>query len=267
MSPLTQSEAQEALRKSYGGSDNTRPSYQRPQYVQYNTYQKAKDFGLRDNLNTIVSGEVGGEVGAATLYYKVTVANPTDLRVLQGQVNERTDRFITVGISDSERRPLRLDESGYARPSDIYNTDVNEATTRQPAGTYYFTVSSSQWQALPFVMTMLAITYKELSGVASGSAPLTGRLALAKLNGAILGSNTNTATITTPGTIKALGGAAGGNAPASGSLAIPSGAAGGTLLLEGRLKQFHRISGSAGGTAPLTGTLTRTASGGGGGYG
>lgn len=267
MSPLTQSEAQEALRKSYGGSDNTRPSFLRPQYVQHNTPQKAKDFGTRDNLSAVISGVVGGEVGAATLFFKITVANPTDLRVLQGRVNDRTDRYISVGISDSQRRPLSLDVAGYARSNDVHNTEANESLGRQPAGTYYFTVTSSQWQSLPFAVTLLVISYKELAGAISGTAPLTGRLALAKLNGAILGSDATAGSIARPRLVKSLSGNAGGQAPASAALAIPSGAAGGTLLLEGRLKQFHRLEGAASGTAPLTGTLTRTPAGGGGGYG
>ncbi len=266
MGLLTQSEAIEALRKSYGGSDNTQPSFLRPQYVQHNSPHKARDFGMRDNLSAVISGVVGSETGAATLFFKVTCANPTDLRILQGRVNDRTDHYITVGICDGERRPLSLDEAGFARSNDIHNTDVNERLARQPAGTYYFTVSSTQWQSLPFAVALLVISYRELLGSSAGSGGLAGRLAMAKLNGAAGGANSNRATLARPSSIKTLGGNAGGSAPLGSALAIPRGVATGSLLLQGRLKQYHRLQAAAGGSLLPRGTLTVTSSGGGYGY-
>lgn len=265
MSPIDQSEAYERLRNSYGGSDNTAPSPWRPQYLEYNTPQKSRDFGDRDNLNIVVSGTIGAEAGASTLFFKVNCVNAVDLRIIKGSVNSRTDSYINVGIVDANRIPLNLDAAGFARRSDIHSTNSNEALERQPAGTYYFTISSSQWQALRFSATLLAISYRELSGTASGSAPLSGRLNQAKLRGTALGSNTNSGAIPRPNRIKTLGGVASGTAPLRTAIAIPSGVALGTMPMTGRLKQFHRLQGAAGGSTPLNGTLTVTR--GGGGYG
>lgn len=265
MTALSQSEALEALRRSYGGSDNTRPSFLRPQYVAFNTPQKSRDFGARDNLNVVISGELGAELGAPTLFFKVDCRQPVELRIVKGRINSRTDPHLSVSISDSQRRPLELDEAGFARRVDIYSTPEPEDLARQPAGTYYFSVSSSQWQRLPFSVALLVISYQELAGSTSLSGGLVGRLAAAKLRGSAGGSGPLQATLTSPTRIRALGGATGGSGPLRGSLAIPRGAATGQLLLEGRLKQFHRLQGAAGGSAPLRGELTVT--GGGGGYG
>ena len=266
MSVLSQSDAIEALRKSYGGSDSTAPSFLRPQYVRHNSFSKAQDFGPRDNLNAVVSGLVGGEVGAATLFFKVQLNSPADVRIVKGSINPKTDQYIAVGIADGDRRPLPLDELGFLSANDVHNTDDDESLARSPAGTYYFTVSSSQWQALPFSVGLLVISYKEVSGFLSGSGDVTGRLAMAKLEGAVLGSDATSAAIPVPATIERLDGAAGGTAPLAGELAILSGAITGTMTPYGYLMQTHRLEAAASGTAPVTGTLTVTTPGGGYGY-
>ena len=267
MTSASQSELYEAIRTGYGGSDSTAPSFIRPYYVQYNAVTKAKDLGRTEILIADVAGTVGGHSGTNTIYVKVELARDLELRVRKRATGATTDRLVRVGVLDGDRRPLPIDEDGYAFLNDIHNTDVNESYARLPAGVYYVTVACDQWQPLPYAVTIYAGRYALLSGAVGGSFAPSGRFPLSKLAGVALGSAPPLGTLVRPVTIKNLSASASatGSAPITlATLAIMRGVALGQGLPSARLMMNWRLSGTASCSNTSTATLTRTASGGGG---
>lgn len=251
----------------YGGSDHAAPSFLRPYYVQYNAVTKAKDLGRTEILIADVEGVVGGHSGTNTIYLKIELARDLELRVRKRPTGAATDRLIRVGVLDADRRPVQVNEDGYAFLNDIHNTDVDESYARLPAGGYYVTIACDQWQPLPYAITVYAGRYALLSGLAGGSLAPSGRFPLTKLAGSGLALLPASATLVRPGAIKNLSASTAptGSAPATlVTLAILRGVALGRNLASARLMMNWRLSGVASGLNSSAATLTRTASGGGG---
>lgn len=250
-----------ARRAAYGGSDDTRASFNRPQYVRYNAISKSRDFGTIDNLRAAISGVLGGQSGTQTLFFQVTLAGAADVRIAKVAGNPREDQYISVGVLGPDGKSLPLNADGYAYRNDIYGSTADESADPLPAGTYWFTVSSSQWQAIPYAALLQVIRYKELAGSAGGTGVVTLRLALVKLYGAAGGGAPLTGAIPRSSRVKKLGGSAGGQGRGTMTLVRPQGAAGGRMEPYGRIKANYRISGGAGGSAPLSATVTVTQGG------
>lgn len=260
---ITQTEAEQRIRAAYGGSDSTRPSFLRPYYVKYNSINKSRDLGETEILVADLNGEIGAEAGASTLYFKVTLPRSVELSVNRRSSGSSTDRFITVGILDADRRPLPLDQRGYATISEDYGIGAGSRLA-MPAGVYYITVSSTQWQRIPYAITIEVGRYALLDGAALGSFPARGYIPLVKINGAVGGADVSGGTLLLPNTIKLAAGGAGGSAIPALTLAIMAGHAGGTMLPSGRLMMNWKLSGSAAGSNQTTGTLSSEAPYGGG---
>ena len=258
MSVLDQSELQEILRRSYGGSDNTSPSFLRPQYVRYNGLAKSRDFGVVDNLSVSLSGQLGSQTGASTLFFKVVTRGPSRLGIAKTPINPYTDRYLNVGLLDEFRNqvPLNHDGFGYAFP--IHSHDHTAPSEHLPGGTYYFTISSDQWQATPFEVIAIVQRFVLLAGVASLNALPQLRLALIKLLGAAGGTSPLEGQLLAGDVVKVMEGAAGGTALPSLTLVIMSGVASGTMTPYGRLKETFRIAGVASGGSPSVATMTVT---------
>ena len=264
MSPLDQSAQHEAVRQRYGGSEPSFPSFLRPYYVRHNAVSKSQDLGATEILIADFDGSIGSQVGTNTLYFRVELPRPLDLRVVLRASNASTDRLLRVGILDGNRAPLRLTSGGRACRNDVANTPDDESTGRLPAGTYYITVASDQWQALPYAITIFVGSYALLAGAITGVAALQGRLPLVKLNGPALLSAPLSATLVPPAQLKRLAGPIGGSALPALTLSILRGVALGRLDLIGRLKQTWRLEGAAQGGDQTSGTLTINNPGGGG---
>lgn len=249
----------------YGGSDRTDPSFLRPPYVRFNAVSKSRDLGRTEILEAELSGLVGSQSGTNTLYFKVSLPRPLELRirVRQGAV---TDRYLSVGILDANRAPLPLSPDGRAQPPQVYGQAGDQSPV--PAGDYYFTVSTHQWQAIPFVVQAFVGRYALLTGTALGRLEPQGRLPLAKLRGAGTGTAPLLGALLRPATLRALATAStsGGQALPSLQLAILRGTAVGQMLPSGRLKMTWRLTGTAGGSASPTASLSSQAGGGGYGY-
>ena len=253
-----------AIRRAYGGSDNTAASFNRPGTVKYNAISKSRDFGRLDNLAAEVSGRIGGEAGTQTLFFEVTLNGPADLRITKQIANPKEAKYISVGLLGPDRQPIALDDNGYGLLVDRLETAVNEADGPFPAGTYVFTVSSSQWQSIPFTAQLLVLRYKQLEGSCGGELLLSGTTSLRRLAGDCGGTLLLEGVPQVRPVVKALGGAISGGDATEGTLTIPRGVATGELLLEGRIKVTWRLSGEAGGQiAPRL----KLRAGGGGGYG
>jgi hypothetical protein len=261
---LTQSQAYEGIRTSYGGSDSTLPSFLRPYYVKYNSVGKSKDLGATDILVADLSGELGGEAGGNTLFFKVVLPRRVELSVRKRASGASTDRFVSVGVLDGDRKPVPIDVEGYATTTDIHGTDINESLLGVPAGTYYVTVSSSQWQRIPYAITISVGRYALLAGSAGGAFSPSGRLPLIKLAGPVLGRGISSGTLINPNAIKEAAGHAGGLGVPSLTLSIMRGVALGTMVPSGRLKATWRITGVAEGSDQSQGTLSSEAPYGGG---
>lgn len=256
---LTQTQAYEEIRTSYGGSDPTLPSFLRPQYIQYNSITKSRDLGPLESIVVDVSGAVGSQAGSNTLYFKVELLDAADIQILKRSTGNFTDRFISVGLLNGERKPVALDSAGFGSLNDIHNTTEDESLRKLDPGTYYITISSREWQAVPFAATILVIKYTLLSGAAVGRSTSVARLPLLKISGFAPGQAPAAGTIKPPGAIKKTAGAASGSALPSLALVIMRGIAGGTMSPYGRLQGNWKISGAAGGSAPCSGTLTSEA--------
>lgn len=257
MTILDQSDIHEAYRTYYGGSDNTAPSFLRPQYVKYNSLLKSRDFGPQDNLLADISGQVGGQSGAATLFFRVETTAPSRLVIEPVPINAYTDRYLQYGICDGEHDPIPLDEDGAARVSEVHNSTEEARTDLLPRGAYFFTVSCSQWQSTPFAATIRITQYRELIGAAVQQMIPRLRLALVKLSGPALMTAPLTGALRPPSTVKRLSGAATQLMDPRLTLVIRMrGVALLTMPAYGRLIQNWKISGAATGTSPSVATIT-----------
>lgn len=253
---LDQTGKYEAYRRQYGGSDNTAPSFNRPQYSKYNSLSKSRDFGSVDNFGATINGVVGGHTGRSTLYFKIRTLGVARLGVTSNPLGSIDDRLISVSILDDEHNPIALGPGGFAERAPLDSETTFKTNDRLPPGTYFFTVSTNQWREIPFSITAVVQRYLECRGSVKLEALPRLRLALVKLIGAITGTDQSGGTILAPAKLKSLAGAAQGDMVPSLSLAIMAGAA--VLRMEpyGRLQQNYRIQGVALGTNQNIATMT-----------
>lgn len=249
---------------SYGGSDRTDPFFLKPQYVHYNAIQKSRDLGAADNFRAELSGKVGGSTGTQTLFFRFQTLGESKIAVQLQSASGYLQRYLSAGLCDTNRRPVPLDEQGRAFTSAIHNDESGRKADQLPEGTYYATVSTNQWQATEFNLLISVVRYLEAIGVIEASAPLSGRLAMAKPVGTAIGTAPVNGRIVRPARIKNLSGSAGGSGLPSLTLVIPSGVALGQMLPSGRLKITWRLDGVAQGSDLSNGTLTSTNNYGGG---
>ena len=244
----------------------TVPFHLQPSLVKYNSVGKSRDLGIVNNFLGQFSGLIGSEAGAATLFFKITTLGPADLRILINPVNRFTDNFISVGIADANRKSLNVNDFGFAYKNESTNTERLELLDPMPAGEYYFTISSSQWQNIPYSVEIQAIRFMSLSGVVTLTSQSTARFAISKLNGPALLTGPLQATIPSNAQLKQPTGPVLLTSASRGELTTPEGVATMRMLLTGRLKMTHKI----GGTALVTGANIATLSSAppyGGGYG
>lgn len=231
-----------------GGSEPTNPSFLRPQYVLYNSLSKSKDLGTVSAFSAILSGRVGSQAGAATLFFKITTRNAARIGIRKGDTGSNLDRYVRVGLSDGARNPLNLTSEGFGTGSS-FGPDAGDDVPRLPSGTYYFIVASDRWQASPFDVEILVESLSNLQGAAELSAPLELRiLPPLRLSGIASGINASSGSLRPADLIRPLGGIAGGELFTELSLAILRGTATLTMTPYARLRQDHRLEGIAGGT-------------------
>jgi len=229
----------------YGGSTPSDPSFLRPQNVRFNSIAKSRDLGKLNNFLGTFSGNIGAETGTQTLFFKCELLGAASIQIKKNPINRYTDKQISVGILDSERKQIPINRFGFAFENEIESTTVSEFLEPMPKGTYFFTVSSSLWQRIPFSVEIQAIRFVELKGSADLTAQLRGRFAIAKLRGAATLTGPFISTIPSSTQLKGVTGPAIVSSGFRGALVIPSGLAVGRMTPYGRLKMTHKISGSA----------------------
>ena len=256
-----QSDSINKIQRGYGGSDTTKPSFNRPRYVKYNTFAKARDLGDVVNIAATITGAIGTEAGANTHYYKVKCLNSSDLKIQLNPSHRYTDKNISVGLLDQNRKSVQLDTSGYGYNNEVVNTEVKEKLLTLPAGEYYFTVNCSQWQSVPYSISIQVIRYLSLEGAVSGTSDLYGRIGLVKMWGTILGEDKTYATLLDPLNLKRLGPShVGGQNRSYGTLAGLIGATNMNNATNMTLISW-RLEGAAGGENASHLTLTVTGGG------
>ncbi len=202
------------IRYSYGGSDNTAPSFNNTQYVRYGSAQAALDLGPVEQLRAEVEGLVGSESGASSLFFRFSTARPARIGARRVPLNPYTDQYVSVALSTSDGAMVAVEEHGlatspagqnqgnrvtlvnpmqigyvetgywlpgYADADDIglaEIVDLGEAPigAQLPAGSYFFVVSSSQWQALPYRFILSVAPSAALRGVAEFSLQSSARI-------------------------------------------------------------------------------------------
>lgn len=242
------------------------PFHLQPSLVKYNSVSKSRDLGIVNNFLGQFTGLIGSETGAPTLFFKVTTLGTADLRILIKPVNRFTDNYISVGIADSNRKSLSVNDFGFAYRNEIANTENKEFLEPMPAGEYYFTISSSQWQRIPYSVEIQAIRFMSLSGLVTLTGQSTARFAISKMSGPALVTGPLQASIPTSTQLKQPTGPVLLSSGSRGSLTTPAGIATMRMLPTGRLKLTHKI----GGTASVSGANIATLSSAppyGGGYG
>ena len=135
-----------------------------------------------------------------------------------------------------------------------------------PAGEYYFIVSSSQWQELPFSIEIQAIRFSALSGVITLTGASSARFAISKMAGAAQITGPFQTTIPAAAQLKQPTGPILITSGSRGTLTTPEGIALMRMLPTGRLKMTHKISGTASVSGANVATLS-SAPPYGGGYG
>lgn len=228
-----------------GGSDPSQASFLRFQHVKYNSVSKSRDLGLVSNFLGTFNGLIGSEVGSPTLFFKMTLVGAADLRITKNAQNRFTDQQVSIGILDSQRKQVKVNDFGFAYQNEIESTDLLEFQEPMPAGTYYFTVSTSQWQKIPYSVSIQAIRFNELDGAVVLTAALTSRFSVVKIPGVALLTGPFQSTIPTNESLKRATGHLLVSNGSRGTLLIPSGVAVCRMLPSGRLKMTHKISSKA----------------------
>ena len=259
-----QSDSINKIKGGYGGSDSSRPSFNRPAYVKYNSFEKARDLGTVDNLEITLEGDIGTETGASSKFYKVNIAGDADLRIVLNTLSQYTGKYISVGILDKDRQQLPLNASGYAYKNQASNTALDEYLEPLKKGLYYFTVSSSRWQSTQFSVTFSVFRYKTLKAKCGGELIPYGRVGLSKLVSTAELTDQSYGTIIDPTILKTLSGDAGGVIDPSMTISIFRGTITGHMSPYGRIRAHWRIAGNVNGTNVNTATLTATSPYGGG---
>lgn len=231
--------------QAQGGSEPSYPSFIRPQYVRFNSVVKARDLGLLNNIYVNFAGKVGSQVGTNTVFFKLETTGPADLRINKNPINRFTDGYISVGILDDQRKPVPMTANGFGFRSDIANTPANEYEEYLPGGVYYFTVSSSQWQALDFDITIQVIRFRELSGRAEVSMTPYGRLPFAKMRGVADLTGPFIAIIPPDHIIKRFTGTSQLSSTGRGTITIMQGTVTLAMVPRGRLLTNHKLNGVA----------------------
>ena len=251
----------------HGGSDPSYQSFLRPRFTKYNSVSKSRDLGRISNFFGTFTGEIGAESGSQTLFFKMQTIGSASLRITKNTSNRYTDKQISIGILDSNRKQVQITDQGFAFENDIVNTDDAEGAEPLPGGTYYFTVSSSQWQKIPYSVSIQAIRFKDVKGEVVLTMLPTARFSIAKLRGPALLQSATQTTIPTNAQLKRPTGAILLSNASSGALVIPSGIALGQMLPSGRLKMTHKISSTATLSSVNEATLSSQPPQYGGGYG
>lgn len=239
----------------YGGSSPSDPSFLRPDRVLYNSISKSRDLGDINNFKGTFSGSIGAETGTQTIFFKANILGKASIQIQKNSINKYTDKQISVGILNADRRPINVNDFGFAYENEILSTEKQEFLEPLPKGTYYFTVSSSLWQKIPFSVDIQAIRFVSLDGNVTLTMKPTARFAIAKMIGPVTLTGPFQATIPNNNQLKGSPGSVLLTSGTRGTLVIPSGLSIGRMTPYARLMMNWKLNGAASGSSTNTATL------------
>ena len=240
---------------NYGGSSRSDPSFLRLDRVLYNSITKSKDLGDVNNFKGTFSGSIGAETGTQTLFFKANILGKASIQIQKNSVNKYTDKQISVGILNADRKPININDFGFAYENEILSTEKQESLEPLPAGTYYFTISSSLWQKIPFSVDIQAIRFVSLDGDVTLTMKPTARFAIAKMIGPVTLTGPLQATVPNNDLLKGAPGSVLLTSGTRGTLVIPSGLSIGRMNPYARLMMNWKLNGEASGSSRNTATL------------
>ena len=139
-----------------GAGDNTASHFQRYRYTASNSRAKARDMGVMVPVGTppiitiSLDGEVGGELGAPTLFVKFRTTAHHIFRLERVVRQPRTDVYVNAGMSDARGNALSVPSaiySGVCPDTKPQNWNCSEGF---PPGLYYISISTQSFQKLPY---------------------------------------------------------------------------------------------------------------------
>lgn len=138
----------------YGQSNNTNPNFVWPQFVRYNAVAKAQVLGESSDLDVTLKGCIGSQVGTQTLYFTAKLPEPCFVRYVLLEENQYIRKYLSINALDANYNLVAINRYGYltADPADELVKDLERM--RMPAGQLFFSISSSEWERLPFELSL-----------------------------------------------------------------------------------------------------------------
>ena len=172
-------------------SQDGAPSFNRPELVRFDSLRDSKDLGPITDIKAHLSGYIGAEAGAQSLFFSFELLVPGAIQVQANTDSKWTARFVSASLR-SETGSIGLDERGNARGVDIANSiGADEALAPFPPGKYTVVVSCSQWQTTPFELILrvnpTTRLHANLTGRGGFGQRTRLRVAVARLSGALTG--------------------------------------------------------------------------------
>jgi hypothetical protein len=218
--PMDQSRQTQLTRQAYGSSDNTRPSFNWPEYARHVSITEPRDLGVLHGRRLVQEGFIGAESGGQTLFLQFQLERRARIRLRLTSTNAYTIQYITasvrglggdvinplIGQAEVPREinavtfyvePLYWGE-GYSQveigpglsPSSEEDLDGGNASSSISAsnfepldpGTYVVAISSSQWPQLPYRLEIVGYSDAPLSAVCDVTVDLAGRMGFTNLS-------------------------------------------------------------------------------------
>ena len=108
--PVDQGEIERQRVLAYGGSDDTRTSFNRSRYTVHASKGDPKDLGEHSSTEITIKGEIGAENGSQTLFFRFRTTEEARVEVRGVRINRYTDQYISLDLRDGSGRALTLEQ-------------------------------------------------------------------------------------------------------------------------------------------------------------
>lgn len=137
---MDQSNSVQLINRTYGGSDNTQPDFNRQAYVKYNSVHDSRDLGPISNAKLDFQGVVGARSGTQTLFFSFEIETPSRIGLRRIRLNKYTDQYVMVSLRNNAG-PIALGVDGFAG-SELYPVEI----LRSPDSIELGYVNSGYWE-------------------------------------------------------------------------------------------------------------------------
>jgi hypothetical protein len=105
---MDQSPAVQALVASYGGSDSTRPDFNRLRYVKFSSTHEPRDLGQIPEGAMVLDGLVGAQSGTQTLFFRFYAPRPARIGLRRVPLNPYTDQYISLALRGADGNAIAV---------------------------------------------------------------------------------------------------------------------------------------------------------------